>query len=147
VIFALRAGRRQSARRIVAVGLVSLILLDMVAAWVFPERVVGAAEKVMQVVRELGARGAVLFAIVQVLVAASGILPASLLGVGAGAIYGLVPGFLVAAGSTLAGALLSFFLSRSLFRATVDRLASRRPRLRNLDALILRGTAGNWYVC
>jgi uncharacterized membrane protein YdjX (TVP38/TMEM64 family) len=137
VIFALRAGR-QSARRIVAVGLVSLILLGMVAAWVSPERVIGAAEKVMQVVRELGARGAVLFAIVQVLVAASGILPASLLGVGAGAIYGLVPGFLLAAGSTLAGALLSFFLSRSLFRATVERLANRRPRLRNLDARIAR---------
>jgi uncharacterized membrane protein YdjX (TVP38/TMEM64 family) len=72
----------------------------------------------------------------QVLVAVSGILPASLLGVGAGAIYGLVPGFLLAAASTLAGALLSFFLGRSLFRAAVERLASRRPRLRNLDARI-----------
>jgi uncharacterized membrane protein YdjX (TVP38/TMEM64 family) len=68
----------------------------------------------------------------------SGILPASLLGVAAGAIYGLAPGFLLAAVSTLAGALLSFLLSRSLFRATVERLAVRRPRLRNLDARIAR---------
>jgi uncharacterized membrane protein YdjX (TVP38/TMEM64 family) len=60
------------------------------------------------------------------------------LGVGAGAIYGLVPGFLLAAASTLAGAILSFFLSRSLFRANVERLVSRRPRLRNLEALIVR---------
>lgn len=138
MIIAVRAGWGPSARKILAVGLVSLIVLGMVAAWVSPERVIGAAEKLMYVVRELGIRGAVVFAMVQVLVAVSGILPASLLGVGAGAIFGLVPGFLLAAASTLAGALLSFFLSRSLFRASVKRLVSRRPRLRNLDARIAR---------
>src|SRR5438132_2576762 len=110
----------------------------MVAAWGSPERVIGVAEKLMHVVRGFGVRGAVLFAIMQVLVAVSGILPASLLGVAAGAIYGLVPGFLLAAVSTLAGALLSFFLSRSLFRAVVERQMARRPRLRNLDARIAR---------
>jgi uncharacterized membrane protein YdjX (TVP38/TMEM64 family) len=78
------------------------------------------------------------FGVLQMLVAVSGILPASLLGMAVGAIYGLQPGFFVAAGSTLAGATLSFFLSRSLFRATLERLAARRPRLRNLDALIAR---------
>jgi len=77
-----------------------------------------------------------MFAMVQLLVAVSGILPASLLGVAAGVIYGLVPGFALAAVSTWAGALLSFFLSRSLFRATIERLAVRRPRLRDLDARI-----------
>jgi uncharacterized membrane protein YdjX (TVP38/TMEM64 family) len=110
----------------------------MVAAWGSPERVIGVAEKLMQVVRGLGTRGAVVFAIVQVLVAVSGILPASLLGVAAGAIYGLVPGFLLATASTLGGAVLSFLLSRSLFRAIVERVAVRRPRLRNLDARIAR---------
>jgi uncharacterized membrane protein YdjX (TVP38/TMEM64 family) len=49
-----------------------------------------------------------------------------------------VPGFLLAAAGTLAGALLSFFLSRSLFRAGVERLAARRPGLRNLDTRIAR---------
>ena len=136
--FALRAGRRPSARGIVAAGLVSLILLGMLASWVSPERVIGAAEKLMHAIRELGVLGAVVFAMLQVLIAVSGILPASLLGVGAGAIYGLVPGFLLAAASTLAGAILSFFLSRSLFRANVERLVSRRPQLRNLEALIVR---------
>ena len=136
--FAMRRGWRPSARGVVAAGLVGLIVLGMVAAWISPERVIGAAEQLMGVVRALGVRGAVVFAVVQVLVAVSGILPASLLGVAAGAIYGLVPGFLLAAVSTLAGALLSFFLSRSLFRAIVERLAARRPRLRNLDARIAR---------
>jgi uncharacterized membrane protein YdjX (TVP38/TMEM64 family) len=92
----------------------------------------------MHVVRGLGVRGAVVFAMVQLLVAVSGILPASLLGVAAGIIYGLVPGFLLAAASTWAGALLSYFLTRSLFRATIERLAVRRPRLRDLDARIAR---------
>jgi uncharacterized membrane protein YdjX (TVP38/TMEM64 family) len=90
----------------------------------------------MHLVRGLGVRGAVVFAIIQILVAVSGILPASLLGVAAGSIYGLVSGFLLAAASTLAGALLSFFFGRYLFRAAVERLAARRPRLRNLDARI-----------
>lgn len=49
-----------------------------------------------------------------------------------------MPGFLLAATSTLAGALLSFCLSRSLFRPAVETLVARRPRLRNLDALIAR---------
>jgi uncharacterized membrane protein YdjX (TVP38/TMEM64 family) len=138
VTFAVRLDRRPSAREVVAVGLVGLIVLGMAAAWISPDHVIGAAEKSMDVVHALGVRGAVVFAIVHVLVAVSGILPASLLGVAAGAIYGLVSGFLLAAVSTLAGALLSFFLSRSLFRAAVERQAARRPRLRNLDARIAR---------
>ena len=136
--FAVSVGRRPSVRVVIAVGMVGLIGLGLLAAWISPERVIGIAEKLMRIIRGLGARGAVIFAIVQVLVAVSGVLPASLLGVAAGAIYGLVPGFLLAAASTLAGALFSFFLSRSLFRASVERLAARRPRLRNLDARIAR---------
>jgi uncharacterized membrane protein YdjX (TVP38/TMEM64 family) len=138
VTFVMRLGLRPSARGVVAAGLVGLIVLGMAAAWISPDRVIGGAERLMDVVRALGVRGAVVFAIVQILVAVSGILPASLLGVAAGAVYGLVPGFLLAAVSTLAGALLSFFVSRSLFRATVERLAARRPRLRNLDTRIAR---------
>jgi uncharacterized membrane protein YdjX (TVP38/TMEM64 family) len=38
----------------------------------------------------------------------------------------------------MGGAVLAFFLSRSLFRPTVERLAARRPRLRRLDSLIVQ---------
>ena len=99
----------------------------------------------MSAVRGLGLRGAVVLAALQALVAVSGILPASLLGVAAGAIYGLVPGFLLAAGSTLAGAVFSFFISRSLFRPIVERLVARHKRLRNLDRLVER--EGWRFVC
>jgi uncharacterized membrane protein YdjX (TVP38/TMEM64 family) len=132
------AGWRPSGRGVAAVGLIGLIFVGIVVAWVSPERAISSAERLMHVVRGLGVRGAVVFVIIQILVAVSGILPASLLGVAAGAIYGLVPGFVLAAASTLAGALLSFFFSRYLFRAMVERLAARRPRLRSLDAQIAR---------
>ena len=134
--FATRLSWRPSARGLAAILLTGLIVLGIAAASVSPERVIGVAEEFMHVVRGLGVRGAAMFAMVQLLVAVSGILPASLLGVAAGVIYGLVPGFALAAVSTWAGALLSFFLSRSLFRATIERLAVRRPRLRDLDARI-----------
>jgi uncharacterized membrane protein YdjX (TVP38/TMEM64 family) len=133
-----RSRRRLTGRVVLAVGLAGVVAFGIIAAWLSPGRVTGTAEGLMDVVRDLGVRGAVLYAALQVCVAVSGILPASLLGVAAGAIYGLVPGFLLAAASTLAGALLSFFLSRSLLRPTVEHLVARRPRLRDLDALVAR---------
>ena len=136
--FTVRSGWRPSGRGLLAVGLAGLILFGTVVAWASPERVIGAAEELMHTLRGLGFRGVFVFGALQMLVAVSGVFPASLLGMAAGAIYGLLPGFFVAAGSTLAGAVLSFFLSRSLFRATLERLAARRPRLRDLDALIAR---------
>jgi len=123
-------------RGLLAVGLVGLVLLGVVAAWASPAGLTGAADALVHTLRNLGFGGAVVFGILQVFVALSGILPASLLGVVAGAIYGLVPGFLLAAFSTMAGAMLAFFLSRSLFRSTVERLIATRPQLRNFDDLI-----------
>lgn len=69
----------------------------------------------------------------QVLIASSGILPASLLGLAAGALYGIPVGFALAAVSTLAGAVVAFRLSRSLFRARMERLLRNRPRLADFD--------------
>lgn len=133
-----RSRRRPTGRVILATCFAGVVAFGIMAAWLSSERVSGAAEGFMQVLRGLGVRGAVLYAALQICVAVSGILPASLLGVGAGAIYGLVPGFLLAATSTLAGAILSFFASRSLLRPSIESLVARRPRLCNLDALIAR---------
>jgi uncharacterized membrane protein YdjX (TVP38/TMEM64 family) len=132
---AMRSGWHLSGRRLMAVGLVGLAGLA-IAAWISPAKLLAATDASMVVLRTLGCRGAVPFGILQGLVAVSGILPASLLGVAAGGIYGLVPGFLLAAMSTMAGAVAAFFLSRSLFRPTVERLMATRPRLRNFDGLI-----------
>jgi uncharacterized membrane protein YdjX (TVP38/TMEM64 family) len=123
---------------LLAVGLVGLVVLGIVAAWVSPAGLIDAADAMVQALRNLGFGGAIVFGIMQVFVAVSGILPASLLGVVAGAIYGLVPGFFLAAVSTMAGAMLAFLLSRSLFRPTVERVIATRPQLRNFDDSIAR---------
>lgn len=129
------SGWRSFGRGLLAVGLIGLAGLG-IAAWASPAGLIAATHASVRTLRHLGFGGAAVFGVLQILVAVSGILPASLLAVTAGGIYGLVPGFLLAAVSTIAGALVAFFLSRSFFRPTVERLMATRPRLRNFDALI-----------
>jgi uncharacterized membrane protein YdjX (TVP38/TMEM64 family) len=131
----IRSGWGSSGRGLLAVGLIGLAGLGIVAG-ISPAGLIAAIDASVRTLRNLGFGGAVVFGILQVLVAVSGILPASLLGVAAGGMYGLVPGFALAAGGTMAGALAAFFLSRSFFRPTVERLIAARPRLRNFDTLI-----------
>ena len=49
MIFAVRVGWRRSARGVFAVGVVGLIVLGMVVAWVSPERLVDGQERVANV--------------------------------------------------------------------------------------------------
>jgi uncharacterized membrane protein YdjX (TVP38/TMEM64 family) len=103
-----------------------------------PDLLVSRMDAGLQTVRDLGGAGRALFAAVQVLVAVSGILPASMLGVAAGVLYGLPAGFLVSGAGTLAGAVLAFALSRSVLRPAVAKFLTRRSRLRELDGMIAR---------
>lgn len=125
-------------RRHAAVLLLVGTLLGSVLALGHPTLLGNAIQRIAADLRALGTPGLILSIAIQVLVAASGILPASLVGIVAGALYGLVPGFAIAAASLLVGALLTFGLSRSLFRSIVDGLLPNRPRLRNLDAMVAR---------
>ncbi len=118
--------------------LAGMIIFGVVLMRVSPDALIGAAERVVQTLRDLGGVGLILFGLLQAFIVVSGVLPASLLGVAAGAIYGLVLGFALAAVGTMIGAVLAFFLSRSVFRPAIERLVSRHPRLQNLDALIAR---------
>jgi uncharacterized membrane protein YdjX (TVP38/TMEM64 family) len=130
-----RPGWHSPGRELLFVGLVCLVGLGILM-WIFPIGLIAATEALVRTFRNLGFRGAAIIAVLQVLVAVSGVLPVSLLGVAAGGIYGLVPGFALATVSTIAGAVVAFVLSRSLFRPTVERLLNTRPRLRHFDALI-----------
>jgi uncharacterized membrane protein YdjX (TVP38/TMEM64 family) len=86
-----------------------------------------------------------LFLLAQTVIALSGVLPASLLGTAAGAVFGIKMGFALASTSTLLGAQLSFLASRSLLRDFVARVLGARPRARALDALIAH--EGLRFVC
>src|SRR5690348_6297610 len=139
------SGWRPSGRRLIAIGLVGLLGLGIITAWISPAGLIAAIDASVRTLRNLGFGGAVVFGALQILVPVSGILPASLLGVIAGGTYGLGPGFLLVAVSTVAGALVAFFLSRSFLRPTIERLMATRPRLRNFDAMIARD--GVQLVC
>ncbi len=93
--------------------------------------------------RGAGEAGWATATLVQMLVASTGVLPASLTGLTAGAVYGVELGFLLAACGTLAGALLAFLLARSLARGLVLRwlgrsTAGRRRWIARLDQTIAR---------
>jgi uncharacterized membrane protein YdjX (TVP38/TMEM64 family) len=78
----------------------------------------------------------VAFLVLQSLIAVSGVLPASLAGVAAGAVFGLLGGFWLAALSTMAGAAMAFALSRSVFRPWVAGFLARRAGWQRLDEAV-----------
>lgn len=97
----------------------------------------------LRAARGHGGAGLAIVFLAQIVIVGSGVLPASLLGIAAGALYGVAVGFAVAAGGTLAGAVLAFGLARSLLRPFVARLLSRRPRLNRLDSVL---AADGWKL-
>jgi uncharacterized membrane protein YdjX (TVP38/TMEM64 family) len=128
-----------SRRVVLAVALLLLIMVCGIAVMqLWPNAVLAPTNRIIAMVRSLGGIGLIGFALLQAFIALSGILPASLLGIVGGTIYGLAVGFLLASASTMAGAVLAFLLSRSTFRPAIERLCARRPRLGNFDARIAR---------
>ncbi|GJE55271.1 TVP38/TMEM64 family protein [Methylobacterium sp. WL9] len=115
---------------IVALGLVTgLPLLLAIAS---PKTALDAVTWVQAFCEQRGALGPALLLAVQALVAASGVLPASLIGVAAGTLFGTQTGFLVAAAGTMTGALASFGLGR-VMRPRKPGGSERRGRLAGLD--------------
>jgi uncharacterized membrane protein YdjX (TVP38/TMEM64 family) len=131
------AGIRGTRGRVAVAGiLVGLagagILFDMLS----PAAAAATMHRAIELLRGVGAAGPPLFVVLQTVVAVSGVMPASLLGIAAGAIYGPAGGFALAACGSLLGSLVAFKLSRSLCRSTVERLIARHRRWRNLDAAL-----------
>ncbi len=126
-------------RPVIAAVLVIACCIAGIVVWrLRPDLVSQTAEWASATLRGMGPRGWLAVAAAQVIVAASGILPASLIGVAAGAVFGLPIGFLVASVSTMLGALLAFALSRSMFRPVIARRLCRSPRLAQLDQAVGR---------
>jgi uncharacterized membrane protein YdjX (TVP38/TMEM64 family) len=132
-------------RKAIAAALLMLLVLGSFAAHLWPVTGAASIDAVLNTIRRLGAPAWLGLILVQMLVASSGILPASLTGVAAGALYGIWLGFGLAAVGTLLGAALAFWLSRSLFRPLAQRFLRRRPQMENLDAAL--GRDGWKLVC
>ena len=112
--------------------------LSVAAAW---------SQSLTQWAQTSGPGGWAVFMLAQTLIAMVGLVPASLLGIAAGGVYGIVLGFVLAATGTLVGGWISFMLARSLLRPWVERLLARRgpSRLVRLDAAVTRD--GWRFVC
>ena len=116
-----------------------LVLLLAAALWLGhtrPELSPARALDALGAIRGLGPAGWLALAAAQAVVAASGVLPASVVGVAAGAVYGIVLGFALSGVSLMLGAAAAFELGRTLLRPWAARLLSRRPRLRELDRMV-----------
>ncbi len=125
-------------RILLAVVLLCVIVSGLYVARAPAAAAIAGAAALMRAVQAMGMAGWLVFVGAQIVVAAIGFLPASLLGVAAGAFYGLASGFVLAAVATLSGAMLSFWLSRSAFRPVVQRWLARRRRLAGLDGALTR---------
>ncbi len=126
--------------RVAALGLVAMLGAALALNVLVPGGAAGLLDRGVALTRSLGPWGTALFVLLQVMIAVSGVLPASLLGMAAGAIYGVGLGFALSAGGTLIGAWVAFRLARSLFRVRIERALMHRPRLRSLDARLGRET-------
>jgi uncharacterized membrane protein YdjX (TVP38/TMEM64 family) len=76
------------------------------------------------------------FGTLQILVAAFGFLPASLMAIAAGATYGLVLGTLISALGTMVGGWIAFLLARSVLRPWIAKLVARFPASARFDQAV-----------
>jgi uncharacterized membrane protein YdjX (TVP38/TMEM64 family) len=135
-------GRTQA---ILACFVVAAIFCGILSSHLLPAAEFARAEQFLVHLHHLGLPGVILFGAVLVLIALSGFIPGSLIGVLAGTAYGLFAGFPLAAVSTLIGAVLAFLLARSFLQPYLTRLVSGRARLQLFDAALARD--GWRFVC
>lgn len=131
-------------RQLALPGLLALLVLASVfVSFLLPHGLAATAIALTGKLRALGPAGWVVFVIAQAAIALIGILPASLLGLAAGAIYGVWLGFVTSAIGILAGAFIAFTLSRSMMRPLIAAMLGRRARLSVLDNLV---TTEGWRI-
>lgn len=95
------------------------------------------AMRLAEMARGAGLAGAALF-IAAYIVSTVGLLPGSILTLGAGFAYGPVWGLLLASPASVAGATCAFVLGRTLLRDWAARKVGESPRARAIDAAVAR---------
>src|SRR4051812_34924765 len=134
-----------SLRIILALLVARVIVAGIVGAPVGFSNLAGGTKAALHWAQTLHGTGWIILAILQICIAASGVLPASLAGMVAGALYGVTIGFGLAAVSTMIGAFLTLVISRSLAREWMERTIRASGRLRSLDDML--GENGVSLVC
>lgn len=104
-----------------------------------------SVEHILASISHAGVSGELLVIVLFVIIAFTGVLPASFIGVAAGSLYGPVLGFAIAGISILAGALAAFGVCRTVFRQYYEELLERHLRFRSFDGGMAR--SGYRGVC
>lgn len=123
----------------IAAGLVGIGLILLLGAAFIAARLPRAhhwIERLSNLTEWLPMPNWVAFSGIQILVAAFGFLPASLLAVAAGATYGLWLGTLISAAGTMVGGWIAFLLARSILRPWIARVIARFPASQRFDAAV-----------
>jgi uncharacterized membrane protein YdjX (TVP38/TMEM64 family) len=97
-------------------------------------------------VRHLGPIGYVVYALMYA-VCVTALVPASLLTIGAGAIFGVVGGTIVVVVGATLGAMLAFLLARTVLRHRVEEMIARRPKLAAVDRAVAREGTKLMLLC
>jgi uncharacterized membrane protein YdjX (TVP38/TMEM64 family) len=114
------------------------VVLVVIAAIVIAYRFLSVSEwlKHFQTyVRGLGAIGYVVYIIVYALCVVA-FVPASILTIGAGAIFGFAGGTIVVVIGATIGATLAFLLARTVMRKRIEKMTERNKKFRALDRAI-----------
>ena len=117
-----------------------LAALGILAAAIIGARVLPLAEwtvRLVEIVRESGAWGVALFAAIYV-VCTVALIPASVLTMAAGFVYGPLYGLLVVVPAATLGATGAFLLGRTVLRGWVRRRMRSSPRAQALDRAVGR---------
>lgn len=121
----------------VLAGLVILFRLLPVATWL---------REFQTYVRGLGMLGYVVYVLVYA-VCVVVLVPASLLTIGAGAIFGAVAGTIVNVTGATIGAMLAFLLARTVLRHRVESMIERHAKLAAVDRAIAREGTKLMLLC
>lgn len=127
---------------LVACGLV-VLLAAFLASVLGVSALGGMALAAIDALRQAGPLGWAGFVALQAAVAMVGFLPASLLGLAAGAIYGVGAGFALSATGVMLGAVGTFALARSVLREAIVRLIAGREGFRRIDRAL---AADGWRL-
>ena len=115
-----------------------VLLLLLIVSMSTSKRV---SQEVMSLVTQVASEGwygEAVFLGVLVIICLTGIVPASMMAMAAGTIYGFEKGALLSSLGLSFGALVGFLASRSLFRDSAERWVNGRLSLRRIDADIAK---------
>ncbi len=112
---------------IVLIAIIAALRLLPIGAWL---------RQFQLYVRGLGAIGYLVYTLGYAIVGL--FFPASILTIGAGALFGVVAGSIVVAIGATAAATIAFLLARTVLRKRVEEMAAKNPKFRAVDRAIAR---------